>query len=217
MRTFEEVKKSLSHSICNLITKTISDIEDAEKYGKVERIKELKEELQKLESYIANIDEVLTISIGNIAYKILDEFQKNIKKYPMDFYNNFYNIVRTWYTFSPISVELGFLDIKISDLECFKSMNYTEAIAKFIELMNSNFGTNIPLPGAIDEALNEYYEKSINGDEKEKAQAFMNLREIQRDSGLLEIDDGTYLDFTLLATDESYQQAKEICSSKTYL
>lgn len=213
MRTFEEVKDNLKSQISAILKATIGEIEYDKMYNKKQYEKDQTTKIigvQKMQSYLDNIDEVTIIRIGNDVNRIIEQFQNTIKTNPLNIYNNFYSTVQSWYMYSPIVLELHELDLKLSDFECFRTMNYTEAVNKFIELMNVNFGTNIPLPGAVDEALNEYYEKT---DEQEKAQAFMRLRELQRDSGLLEHAG----DFTLLNNDKAYQQAKEICSSKTYL
>ncbi len=213
MRTFEEVKDNLKSQISAILKVTIGEIEYDKMYNKKQYEKDQTTKIigvQKMQSYLDNIDEVTIIRIGNDVNRIIEQFQNTIKTNPLNIYNNFYSTVQSWYMYSPIVLELHELDLKLSDFECFRTMNYTEAVNKFIELMNVNFGTNIPLPGAVDEALNEYYEKT---DEHEKAQAFMRLRELQRDSGLLEHAG----DFTLLNNDKAYQQAKEICSSKTYL
>ena len=93
MRTFEEVKDNLKSQISAILKVTIGEIEYDEMYNKKQYEKDQTTKIigvQKMQSYLDNIDEVTIIRIGNDVNRIIEQFQNTIKTNPLNIYNNFY-------------------------------------------------------------------------------------------------------------------------------
>ena len=158
-----------------------------------------KEFLRKSEDNINNIDEVTRIKIGAVTNSLIRTFQRLYKFRPYD-YNNQFEMFAS-------QIDCYILGIEPEDLLLFKGRNpfSADVCNTFRDLVNFNFGTNIPFDGVEERAFNDYLDAE---DEPTKDKALVRLRELQRDSGALYFG-GNY---HLLATDKEYQDAKVRCS-----
>lgn len=184
----------------------------------------LKRTIQECQSNIENIEEVTTIEIGATTNDLIDaiqkEYQANTGEYG-ELFERFINSRITGltpdgkhkeglYIGQSACLELGIND---QDLMCLKGQIPVEGKTEDIirQLVNANYGTNIPLSGVVEQAQRDYDSVKYREDEVAKAKALMHLKEVQRDAGILR-NGGAYYTLT---TDQTYQDAKAICSGKT--
>jgi len=179
--------------------------------------------IRNCQSNIENIDEVTAIEIGAETNSLINAIQAAYKIYLTEYWQDFEGFINNYVAgVTPDGerksgafygqfqcMELG---VGVNDLLCFKGRDpmHDEAGDLFRQVINANYGTNIPMSGIEQQALQNYRAVAFGDDEMAKAQALMQLREIQRDSGTLR--NGVI--YYTLATDQSYQQAKDICSGK---
>lgn len=221
MKTFEEIKENIKKSEISLMQQTMQKLEqgglmDYEKASANMIIREC-------QSVIENIDEAATIEIGaqtnsliksiGLAYTAhLNEYWQNfeefINKYVLGLTPDGEKIPGTYLGQSQC-LELG---VGIKELSCFKGISPTskEAGDLFRNVINANYGTNIPMSGIEEQALQNYNAVASGNDEIAKAQAYVHLMEVKRDSGAL-MNGGSYF---LLATNQDYQNAKAMCTGR---
>lgn len=218
MKTFDEIKEGIKENkmytmqscMQSIASGTLSE-EEKNAYNKV---------ISECQSYIDNIDEVAIIEIGADINDLIGCIQKAYKFHLNAYWDNFEKFIsdyvigvnpdgRAMAFGSDLCYELG---IDASDLLCFKGCNPMSAEAGdlFKQSVNSKCGTNIPMSGVEEQALKEYETLAFSDDELEKSKAYVRLKEIQRDSGLLK-NGSTYY---ILENNQAYQKAKSECSGR---
>ena len=194
MKTFEELKEELASEISHVLGNVMYEMHignnsDSKKTSLIMSA-------QNLQNYLDFIDEVTTIEIGADTNALIKNFDNSV----IDFRSG------------PFGVLMNKLGLTSQDLECFRNNILANGTAdNFRQHINANFGTNIPLSGVLEKLLENYNKALQSGNDLEIAQAFVNLREAQRDAGVLS-NGGV---FNLLAYDKEYQHAKELSASKT--
>ena len=216
MRTYDDVKKGLLLEKKSLMNRCIQALEK----GGVKdfEVVALNSVIGDCQEYIDNIDEVTTIEIGGTTNSIISGIQSAYKLYLNDYWQNFEKFADEYII--GLTPEGNFkngsffaqsqcyqLGIGISELaSCFKGKDpmSNEAADDLKKLVNYSYGTNIPMAGVEQQALQEYQSVAFSFDQAAKDKAFVNLKEVQRDAGSLK-NGGT---FYLLATNQDYQEAK---------
>lgn len=222
MRTFDEIKEIMKENRLSIMQRAMEDIKnnnlkDFEKTA-------LNMTIQKCQSNIENIEEVTTIEIGAETNSLIKAIQTAYQLHLNKYWDNFENFMDGYiigltpegkpkygtYFGQEQCYQLG---ISINELLCFKGRNpmSSETEDLFRKIVNTNYGTNIPMSGVEQKALQDYDTVAFGHDEIAKAQAFMHLKEIQRDSGKLK-NGGLYY---TLATNKDYQNAKAICTGRS--
>ena len=205
MKTFEELKEELASEISHVLGNVMYEMHmgnnsDSKKTSLIMSA-------QNLQNYLDFIDEVTTIEIGADTNALIKFIESNKN----EFIKNFDNAVIDFRS-GPFGILMNKLGLTSQDLECFRNNILANGTAdNFRQLINANFGTNIPLSGVLENLLENYNKALQSGNDLEIAQAFVNLREAQRDAGVLS-NGGV---FNLLAYDKEYQHAKELSASKT--
>lgn len=221
MRTFEELQEIIKANKISTLqrAKQALDKGDLEYFEKQTTNKII----QNCQSNIENIEEVTTIEIGAETNSLIKAIQDAYKIHLEEYWQDFERFAEEYVTgLTPDGkrkdgayfgqsqcLELG---IGIDELSCFKGHDPMkgETGDLFKQVINTNYGTNIPMNGVEQQALEDYRTVAFGDDKTTKAQAFIHLREIQRDSGSLR--NGVI--YYTLATDKKYQEAKAICSEK---
>lgn len=206
--------------------KTFEEIQEGIKTVRISSIKEAMEELEKsnldvyarsaknraIEEYkrdIDNIEEIAIIEIGASANNFIRGMQTAYQAHPNDYSQNFEKFIDDYVLSGGLlQKERGTLGIGKDELLCFKDRNpmSNETGDLFRQIVNANFGTNIPMSNDEQEAL-QAYENVDRKDKLATAEAFVHLKEIERDSGALKTGESYYP----LVSDELYQEAKAIC------
>ena len=219
MRTFEEIQERMIASRNSIMQRAMQDLEKGGLKDWEERAAYIT--IQECQSNIENIGEVTTIEIGAETNSLIKAIQTAYRFHLTDYWQNFERFIDNYvsgltpdgerrngaYFGQSQCLELG---VGINELLCFKGrdpMN-SETGDLFRQIVNANCGTNIPMSGVEQQALQEYESVAFGDDEIAKAQALIHLKEVQRDSGTLR-NGGTYY---TLATDQNYQDAKAICT-----
>ena len=175
--------------------------------------------------YIDNIDEVTIIEIGSVTNSLIEAIKKAYQYHLVEYWQNFEKFMEKYiigltpdgklkagsFFGQSQCYELG---VGLKELSiCFKGKNpmTAETGDLFRKLINTNYGTNIPLTGVEEAALKEYESVAFGTDTDKKDQAFICLKEIQRDAGALK-NGG---DYYILATNQNYQEAKARCSGRS--
>lgn len=221
MKTFEEIKESMKSNKIFIMQRAMQDL----KNGGLRDFEEkaAKMTIQDCQSYIENIEEVATIEIGAETNSLIEAIQTAYKFHLTDYWQNFERFIDEYvlgltpngepknvaYFGKSQCLKLG---VGISDLLCFKGRSpmSSEACDLFKQIVNGNYGTNIPMSGVEQQALQDYEAVAFGDDEIAKAQAFIHLKEIQRDSGALR-NGGTYY---ILAANQAYQDAKAMFTGR---
>lgn len=211
MKTIDEIKMEIvntNNTKIYLAQKQLSrtDLRDFDKSAYEYSIKASQDQINY-------IDEAAVIDIGEITNRFIQnlqtQFQLNLNIYFTDFERIASGVMKK----TGIDKILG---LNIDDLQCFKGQNpYDSNVTDMFKgIINANFGTNIPFNGVAEKAANDYKNVlfSDETDEVQKAEAFVRLREIQRDSGLIKYNFNLA---PLLSLDMKYQEAKSLCESRT--
>lgn len=207
MRNFEEMQK---HVEANLTSAMQRCMDELKKDNLTEPMKKgISVAIQDFQKYIDNIEEVTTIAIGSQTNRLIQQIQKAYRLNLKDYYNNFEKFIDEYVVKSDLGAELG---VGVNELLCFKGRDpLDEKTGDLLrQIVNTNCGTNIPMSGIEEQAIKEYNSTGFT-DEIASAKAFVQLKEIQRDSGTL--NPGA-MQYYPLATDQKYQEAKAICASK---
>lgn len=223
MRTFEEIKETEKYTCIRTMQKAMQELEK----GGLKKFEEEanKQVIQNCQSKIENIDEVTTIEIGAVTNSLIESMQTAYSYHLTDYWSDFEKFIDKYvlgltpdgklkdgpYFAKSQCYDLG---VGINELLCFKGKDPMSGKTGdlFRQIINTNYGTNIPMSGIEEQALQDYNAVAFGDDEIAKAKAFVHLREIQRDSGSLRNGLGNY---HLLANDQAYQDAKAICAGKT--
>ena len=138
---------------------------------------------------------------------VLNNFENFIDKYVLEVSQGNHRRPKMMMSCAEASHNLG---IKYEDIQCFKDQDprKDEAADIFKQIINDNYGTNIPMSEVRNQAYDDYEKVALSGDKVSEANALIHLKEIQRDDGALK----NGLIYYTLATDEDYQEAKRICS-----
>lgn len=218
MKTFDEVKLDMSKFSTRLLT---------EYQGKLNQpgISEFEQTVANkvvasLQSNLDNIDEVTTIKIGSEVNSLIKYIQYAYSREGSDYHNQFEKFMERWVLGEydrdgnkkpgPAAVDYVYsLGITGEDLQCLKGTIPIEKEFGDVlrQRVNAVMGTNIPMAGVEETALREYQ----NASEENKAQAFVTLKEVQRDSGSLRNGNSYYP----LANNQAYQEAKANISGRT--
>lgn len=222
MRTFEEIKETEKNTLMRLMQKSMQELEK----GGLKDFEEqaAKQTIQESQRNIENIDELTTIEIGAVTNSLIKAIQTAYSFHSTDYWSDFERFIDKYvsgltpegnqkngpYFAQSECYELG---VGINELLCFKGKDPMsgETGDLFRQIINTNYGTNIPMSGIEQQALQDFNAVAFGDDEIAKAKAFVHLREVQRDSGKLRNGLGSY---HLLATDQDYQDAKAICAGK---
>lgn len=221
MRTFEEIKKNELYRQNSLISRCSERLNEGGLRDFEERAMTMV--IDDSQSYIDNIDEVAKIKIGATTNSLIKAIQTAYKIHLNEYWQDFEGFVDEHVVGMTPDGKLKngiyfgqseclTLGIGVDDLSCFKGCNpmSDEVCDVFRRSINDNYGTNIPMAGVEEAALQEYEEVAFTGDEEAKDNAFTHLKEVQRDSGTL-MNGGTYY---LLATNQQYQEAKDRCAGR---
>lgn len=181
--------------------------------------------IQKSQSYIENIEEVAAIEIGAETNSLIEAIQTAYQRNSTEYWQNFEKFIDEYvlgltsegklksgfYLGQNQCLSLGITSV--NDLLCFKGRDpmKAETCDLFRQFVNNNYGTNIPMSGVEQQAKQDYEAVASGKDEIAKAQAFIHLKEVQRDSGKLK-NGGFYY---ILSSDKNYQDAKTICAGRS--
>ena len=221
MKTFGELKESGKANIIAIMQRAMQKLEKGDLRLNDETVQNMI--IQECQSNIKNIDEVTTIEIGAQTNLLIKAIQTAYQCHLNDYWQNFERFINDYVTgLTPDGKPKNglyfgqdqclMLGVGINELLCFKGRSPmdSESGDLFRQIVNANFGTNIPMSGVVQQAIQDYEAVAFGDDEIAKAQAFTHLKEVQRDSGLLK-NGGIYY---TLATDQIYQDAKAICTGK---
>ena len=210
MRTFEEFKSSILRAKHNLMSRCQYEIKAGRLDDDEERVRRMV--IRNRQLYIDNIDEVTTINIGATTNSLIRTIQKAYQQHSTDYLENFERFATEYIVgiidngeikrqsqFVNSSGNCNKLGIGVDELAtCFKGKSPmdNESGDFFRQLINLNYGTNIPMAGVQEQLLKDwktsvYYESG--SDQKTKDTAFVKLREAQRESGLLQNGGDYYL------------------------
>ena len=221
MKTFESVRESELRHQHALITRGNNSLNA----GGLKDYEEVawKRLIADCHTYVENIDEVTTISIGATTNSLINAIQKAYQFHLNDYWQDFDRFIDEYVTgLTPDGKPRNgaffgqsqclLLGVGPEELSCFKGRNpmSNETGDLFRKLINNNYGTNIPMAGVVDQARSDWEAVAFGDDVEAKDRALMTLKEAQRDAGILQ-NGGTYY---LLATDKNYQDAKSRCSGK---
>ena len=208
MRTFEEVKSLVKEEILRHIF--VCKIK-CQKFGEIGQIA-FDASIQDAINNLDNLDEVTTIEIGSGVNHLIDRIQCAYGKEQAAYHNNFELFMKEFIfdsVFVPESIFM--LGITMEDLQCLKDTlpterNYGDELRQRV---NAVMKTTIPMAMEEEEAIREYE----NADDENKDQAFVKMRETQRDSGSLKLFEHLSI-LNTLANDQEYQEAKNRVSCK---
>lgn len=217
MRSREEIKKGLEKDFYEYLESAKGEIE-SEKNIALRR--GLIAAYKAVESYLENIDEVVDIEIGSATNTLISNINAAHAKERYDYDKD----PRAFLTDKVVDMdkngnrrfssdvygatECGILGIEPDELMIFFREPSAANDDEFRKSVNWRLGTNIPTLEELKEA-EVAYEKAA--EPVEKARAFVTLKELQRNAGMLKRG-GIY---DILATNEAYQKAKEMCNSRT--
>lgn len=221
MKTFEERKEEIKANQERIMQQAMEKIKNGNLNDWDEGVE--KNIIIERQRNIENIDEVTTIDIGAETNSLIEQIKTQYEMHLVDYYQDFERFINEYiFGLNPdgkpkdratsgkfLCMSLG---VGANELLCFKGKNPMkgETGDLFKQTVNHIYGTNIPMSDIENQAHQAYKEAAYSGDELEKAQAFMHLREIQRDAGKLK-NGGSY---HLLAYDQLYQEAKAICTGR---
>lgn len=222
MKTFEEKKEGILQSKKALIHRCSQELKN--KGLKDFEKKALNMVIRDSQIYLDNIDEVTTINIGATTNSVINSIQTAYKHHLVDYWQDFKSFADKYIVgmtedgnFKRGSFfaqhECYSLGIGIKELAtCFEGRDPMKAEAGnlFRQLINANYGTNIPMEGVEQQALNDYGAVAFGSDPVAKDKAFVHLKEVQRDAGSLQ-NGG---DYYLLVTNNEYQEAKTRLAGK---
>ena len=218
MKTFDEVKadivsfnsKLISQYQEKIVQSGVSDF-DKNVANKV---------IQTAQNNIDNIDEVTTIKIGSEVNSLIKYIQYGYSREGSEYHNQFDKFMEKWVLGEydregnkkpgPAAVDYVYsLGITGEDLQCLKGTIpiKREFGDELRQRVNAVMGTKIPMSGVEENALKEWE----NATDETKEQAFVTLKEVQRDSGSLRSGNTFYT----LANNQMYQEAKSHISGRT--
>lgn len=196
MKKYEEYKQELLEGQLKVLKRN----QDLISLGYTDM--ELDKEIISIENNIANIDEYTKANIGFYTYLAMQGIISAFKSNPTPYYTKSkFNSFIEENTAIPRHV-LGFT---VEDFACFERVrpDSDKAVETFLNKVNNWFGTTIPT--FKDIAASEIELKNISDhDSVEYANAYCNLKELQRDAGLLL----KYDNIPLLSLNEEYQEQK---------
>lgn len=234
MRTFEEVQDDIVVELLN----NISSAEDRINSGKINSnvIHYTRDYCKKWENAIENSEEATKGKIGTCTNDIIKEMQKLYKDDMRSYFQNFDSLIsrkllaldnsgnrvnlKNWGKVFGEERDIGrvfrqasYLGIEFKDLLCFKGRDpySAEACDSFKNLINQNFGTTIPMTGEVKMA-EEAYDSIPVTDSYAKAEAFIKMKEMERDEGGYSIANSVC---TILSTDQAYLDAKALCGGRS--
>ena len=222
MKAFNEIQEMIVFSENNLISRLTRELEKPNL--KDWEIKGTSMAIEECKKNIANVDEVSRIEVGSVVNTLIQKIQNAYKLHLNEYWSNFNRFMEDFvigldregkprngiFFGQGECLELG---LGLRELSCLQNQNPMDP--KFGDslrtLVNNTLGTNIPMAGVEEQALEDYNKVAFSTDEVAKAEAFVHLKEVQRDAGTLRAG-GIYYP---LANDINYQDAKEILNEKT--
>lgn len=218
MRTFEELKKMIETSQVEMM----QVIEKGKLYN-VYNDGYCKRVIQECKAYLDNLDEVTTIEIGASTNEIIDAIKSAYQFDSVAYWQDFEKFISDYIVgLTPDGnltrgLYLGYcpchkLGVGVNELLCLKDQspifyNFGDSFRKMI---NDHYGTNIPMAGIEQQALYDFESARLSDGSEYDIEAFVRLKELQRDSGSLKIGGSYYI----LATDQMYQDVKAKCRGK---
>lgn len=208
MRTFEEVKSLVKEQI--LMNISAYEVK-CQKFGEIGQVA-FEAIIQDTKNNLDNLDEVTTIEIGSGVNYLIKRIQRAYGKDQAAYHNNFESFMKEFIfdsVFVPESIFM--LGITMEDLQCLKDTLPTERSFgdKLRQRVNDVMKTTIPMAMEEEEAIKEFE----NATDENKDQAFVKMRETQRDSGSLKLFEHLSI-LNTLANDQAYQEAKNRVSCK---
>lgn len=214
MKSFEEIKVGVRMNIedilqryQNKITSGLTDSKEAVIANNV---------IKNCQTYLANLNEITMIEIGSMTNNLIQNIQTAYHLHLQEYYQDFDNFLDRYILgMTPEGkpkpgsylgqFECLILGFGPKELSCFRGISplSNESGNHLRQAVNLNCGTKIPMAEELDQARKEY-ESAPNDDENAKDKAFIRLREMQRDAGLLR-NGGMYYP---LVADKAYQEAK---------
>lgn len=223
MKTFDEIKNKIIKNRLNLIKEFQVKLIDPKNENDEIVKNTAKNFIQYNKNDLNHIDEVTTLfiarSVNNLVRDVQFGFYQDMDKY----FNNFDIFVDNWVIFTPPkpNVEqsfpnhysISFYDLGMTkdDLECLRGTN-PDNIGfgdKLRQKVNDFYGINIPMDGELEKAKRKLSEIT-DTDSIEYAQAFVNLKEVQRDTGEFYNTQGA----VIMSNIPQYQEAKARISGR---
>lgn len=215
MKTFEEIKKKVFDSESQGLRVTNAMIEKA----RLENDKLLeaagKRSIETIHTSLDNIDECTAIYIGSCTNHLIESIKKAHDIYTLEYYKDFDAFLKKYILASGAGAFIDaqsyclHLGVGIKELQCFKGCdpNKDEPGDLFRQIINVNYGTNIPMAADLRYVKQEELATSENDKD------LVYGKEILRDAG----DERVYRNglFYPLAVDQEYQEAKARISGKT--
>lgn len=206
MKTFEEIKKIVVDSESQCLRVTNAMIEKA----RLENDKLLeaagKRSIEAIHTSLDNIDECTAIYIGSCTNHLIESIKEAHDIYTLEYYKDFDAFLKKYILSNSNCIALG---VGIKELQCFKECdpNKDEPGDLFRQIVNLNYGTNIPMAADLGYVKQEELATSENDKD------LVYGKEILRDAG----DERVYRNglFYPLAVDQEYQEAKARISGKT--
>ena len=218
MKTFEEYKESCTEEITRDLQYAVNQCDDPK--VSIHTKYKLRGFIEAQEKMLRNIDEFAVMEIGSTTNDLIEQIQLAYQLYPDEYFKDPESFItnriigytpdgkrldRTSYGLGQC-IELG---ITLNDLSFLKDRRPVdqETADMLRKNVNNILGTDIPLSGVEEQALKDY---ESSEDELSKAEAYVRLKELQRNSGKLK-NGGTYF---FLADNQNYQEAKAMCSGR---
>ena len=230
MNSYNKVKNNIFIEDLEIVKMAVEDLDDLDDFVEkgglfyTKRLNRCKDAIGLCMNEFANLDECAVIEIGNCTNTIIDVMKNIYEFFPDEYVEDFEGAIKR-HVFGKgnskhnIVIHYGkhecdTLGIDVDDLALFKGKNPLddEVGDSFRRIVNENYGVNIPMAGVVDDAFDYYTSIKDSGDDMEILRAYVMLRELQRDAGLLKNgNDGM---FNLLEDDEFYQNAKNAIKGK---
>jgi len=207
MKTYDEMKiehtKWLMHRIESLKSDILTTEDSSRKKGLEWALEAMKKELE-------NIDEYTMYQIGNAVYEMLRDLETYYKTEKRTFdLQDLDKGIKNSFLIDRVCARAREMDISLDKLDYyFRNQIPTEKATKdrFIQMVNTNFGTNIPLTGELEELKKEFDEMHIDDPERDKK--LVELIEMRSRAGR------THSFYTIPSLDENYLAAKERIAAK---
>lgn len=211
MKTFEEVKQALFNMQSQSLGILNHNLEKArlenDKFGEGA----CKRFIEATYIDLNNIDECTAIYIGFCTNQLIESIKRAHDFDTLEYYKDFDAFLKRYILGDGIESfghgNCQILGVGINDLECFRGCNPNkdEPGDLFRQIINVNYGTTIPMAADLRYVEQEQLERSENDKD------LVYGKEVLRDAGKL-YGNGN---FSPLAVDQEYQEAKTRISGKT--
>ncbi len=196
MEKYESVKQRMKDSIKFRIAECKRGYEFWKKANNKFEMQGCEGGIKILQNQLDNLDEITIIEIGKCTNRIIEVIQqaylKNMWQYTNGSFEEFiHRHVTPIKDDGDISIrdrlarfECERIGIGLKDLLFFKGKDPTkeETVNQFLQIINEDYGVNIPMVGVEKQAQNELL-NSIGKNEVESIENYLRARELARDSG----------------------------------